>query len=55
VHSWIESLRELCEDRNMSRLVVALKELVLDYNPSTDLLRRILDLEENRTLTTTVH
>jgi FlaA1/EpsC-like NDP-sugar epimerase len=55
VHTWIESLHRLCEERNMSRLVVALKELVLDYNPSTDLLRRILDLEENSTLTTTVH
>jgi FlaA1/EpsC-like NDP-sugar epimerase len=55
VHTWIESLHRRCEERNMSRLVVALKELVLDYNPSTDLLRRILDLEENSTLTTTVH
>jgi FlaA1/EpsC-like NDP-sugar epimerase len=43
VQTWLSSLRRICEIRDMGRLVVALKELVLDYNPSTYLLRRILD------------
>lgn len=51
VHTWLDSLRRICKSRDMSRLVVAFKELVLDYNPSTHLLRRILDLEEAETLT----
>ena len=51
VHVWVDSLRRICETRDMSRLIVALKELVLDYNPSTHLLRRVLDLEESTNLT----
>jgi FlaA1/EpsC-like NDP-sugar epimerase len=51
VHDWIESLRQICASREIGRLVVAIKELVLDYNPSAHLLRRILDLEETETLT----
>ena len=43
VPTWLNSLRLICETRDTGRLVVALKELVLDYNPSTHLLRRILD------------
>jgi FlaA1/EpsC-like NDP-sugar epimerase len=51
VHTWISSLRKICEFRDTSRLVVALKELVLDYNPSAHILRRALDLEETKALT----
>ena len=51
VRTWIGSLRTICRNRDMSRLVVAIKELVNDYNPSTHLLRRILDLEEPKSLT----
>ena len=47
-HTWVNSLRQICKARDMSRLVVAFKELVLDYNPSTHLLRRVLDLEETK-------
>jgi FlaA1/EpsC-like NDP-sugar epimerase len=43
VQTWLKSLRRICEARETGRLVVALKELVLDYNPSTHLLRRILE------------
>jgi len=50
VITWIGSLRSICAARDMSRLVVAIKELVLDYNPSAHLLRRILDIEEPQTL-----
>lgn len=51
VHTWIDSLRKICEFRDTSRLLVAFKELVLDYNPSTHLLRRVLDLEETKAMT----
>jgi len=50
VHTWVGSLCRICQARDMSRIVVALKELVLDYNPSTHLLRRVLDLEETETM-----
>lgn len=38
----LDSLREICEARDLGRLVVALKELVLDYSPSADLLKRLV-------------
>jgi len=47
--TWIDSLRSICETRDTGRLVVALKEIVEDYNPSTHLLRRVIrfqDLQE---------
>ena len=34
VHTWIDSLRDICNARDMSSLVVTFKELVLDYSPS---------------------
>jgi len=46
MRTWLESQREICEARDMSRLVVALKELVPDYSPSIDLLKRINGMEE---------
>jgi len=42
MRTWLESLREICEARDMGRLVVALKELVPDYSPSVYLLKRIM-------------
>jgi FlaA1/EpsC-like NDP-sugar epimerase len=50
VRSWIASMKAICAARDMSRLVVAIKELVLDYNPSTYLLRRLLDIDESSAL-----
>jgi len=38
----LESLHDICEARDTGRLVVALKEIVLDYSPSTHLLKRAL-------------
>lgn len=35
-------LRSLCEKRDIAGLVVAMKEIVLDYNPSVPLIRQIL-------------
>jgi hypothetical protein len=42
IQSWLESLHEICTARDTARLIVALKEIVLDYNPSTDLLKRLI-------------
>ena len=47
MHAWMESLRRICEHRDTGRLVVALKEIVQDYNPSTDLLKRVIKFQEN--------
>jgi FlaA1/EpsC-like NDP-sugar epimerase len=43
VRESLDSLREICESRDVGRLVAALKELVLDYSPSTHLLKRIAE------------
>ena len=40
--TWLDSLRSICEARDTGRLVVALKEIVQDYNPSAHLLRRVI-------------
>jgi FlaA1/EpsC-like NDP-sugar epimerase len=41
MRTWLEALHEICETRDMGRLVIALKELVPDYSPSVHLLKRI--------------
>jgi hypothetical protein len=41
--AWINYLREICEAREAGRLVVALKEIVLDYSPSTHLPKRVIE------------
>ena len=46
--AWINYLREICETRDAGRLVVALKEIVLDYSPSTHLLKRVIEPRERR-------
>ncbi len=47
IATWLESLREACEARDIGRLVVALKELIPDYSPSVHMLRRITGLQES--------
>jgi FlaA1/EpsC-like NDP-sugar epimerase len=42
VQVWLDSLHEICETRDIGRLVVALKEIVMDYSPSTHLLKRVI-------------
>lgn len=49
VQTWLESLRDICAARDISRLVVALKEIVLDYNPSVHLLKRIIKPRDRHT------
>jgi FlaA1/EpsC-like NDP-sugar epimerase len=41
--AWLDELREICDARDTGRLVVALKEIVLDYSPSTHLLKRVIE------------
>jgi FlaA1/EpsC-like NDP-sugar epimerase len=40
----VEKLRDLCADRNIPDIVLELKELVIDYNPSSHLLRQVMSL-----------
>jgi FlaA1/EpsC-like NDP-sugar epimerase len=44
--TWLDTLREICESRDTGRLVVALKEIVLDYNPSANLLKRVIQTRQ---------
>lgn len=43
VDIWLEALREICQSRDTGRLVIALKELVGDYSPSVELLKRVIE------------
>ena len=49
---WLDCLRTICERRDLGRLVVALKEMVPDYNPSAHLLKRVIETGNHRTLAT---
>ncbi len=40
MRDWLDSLHRICEDRDIGRLVGALKEIVPDYSPSAHLLTR---------------
>jgi FlaA1/EpsC-like NDP-sugar epimerase len=40
--TWLGCLREACTARDVGRLVLALKEIVLDYSPSAHLLKRVI-------------
>jgi FlaA1/EpsC-like NDP-sugar epimerase len=42
IQSWLDAFHEICAARDTGRLVVALKEMILDYNPSTYLLKHII-------------
>jgi FlaA1/EpsC-like NDP-sugar epimerase len=42
IQSWLTVLHEICVARDTGRLVLALKELVWDYNPSTYLLKDMI-------------
>lgn len=49
VLTWLESLRSICESRDTGRLVVAMKEIVNDYSPSTELLKRVIRFQDRPT------
>jgi FlaA1/EpsC-like NDP-sugar epimerase len=44
--TWLETLHSICETRDTGRLVVALKEIVEDYNPSTNILKRVIKFQD---------
>jgi FlaA1/EpsC-like NDP-sugar epimerase len=44
--TWLDCLHEICRTRDAGRLVVTLKEIVLDYSPSTHLLKRVIGTQE---------
>jgi len=44
IEPYLESLRQICASRDVAALVFTLKELIPDYNPSAQLLHRIVDL-----------
>ena len=44
IQTWLGSLDEICKTRDVGSLVVALKEIVLDYSPSTHLLKRMIEV-----------
>jgi len=48
--SWLESLREICAARDLGGLTLALKEIVPDYSLSADLLRRLVDKHDERSI-----
>jgi len=48
--AWLDHLREICETRDVGRLVVALKEIVLDYSPSLHLLKRLVETPTKKTV-----
>lgn len=43
---WIKSLAEICRTRDAGRLLLALREMVIDFNPSSQLLRRAIQCAE---------
>jgi FlaA1/EpsC-like NDP-sugar epimerase len=42
MEGWLDDLHDICAARDVGRLVMELKETVLDYNPSIDLLKRVI-------------
>jgi FlaA1/EpsC-like NDP-sugar epimerase len=44
MESYLEALRGICQRREVSNLVLTLKDLIPDYNPSAQLRRRVVDL-----------
>ena len=39
----VEALREICQGRDLARLILTLKRAIPDYNPSAQLLGRALE------------
>jgi FlaA1/EpsC-like NDP-sugar epimerase len=48
--SWLDTLREICRTRDAGRLVIALKEIVLDYSPGAHLLKRVVQHRDLQTI-----
>lgn len=48
LEAWLDSMRDVCQSRELGQLVMALKETVMDYNPSADLLKRIIPSQRKK-------
>lgn len=48
VASWLGSLRQICQRRDLGQLILTLKEAVPDYSPSAHLLRRLVEAQAVR-------
>lgn len=48
VLTWLKHLHEICDARDTGRLVLALKEVVHDYSPSTHLLKRLIEPRQSK-------
>lgn len=46
IENLLQSLREICRSRDIGRLVMAFKETVADYNPSAEVLRRMIQPQQ---------
>jgi FlaA1/EpsC-like NDP-sugar epimerase len=44
IATWLDWLRDACDMRDTGRLVLALKEIVRDYSPSADILKRVIEV-----------
>ncbi len=53
--TWLNCLRDICAERDMGRLVVTLKEIVLDYSPSAELLKRVIQTNRDHAVATAAH
>ena len=49
IFAFLHELDEICQERNLGRLLVALKEIVVDYSPSADLLKRLVEQRQSLT------
>ena len=47
VEPYLEALREICGRRDLPGLVLTLKDLIPDYNPSAELLCRVVSLPKS--------
>ena len=47
--TYLNELREISEAQDVGRLLLLLKELIIDYNPGSQLLRAALSDQANRT------
>ena len=50
IQGLLDSLHDICEARDTGRLVVALKEIVLEYSPSTHLLKRVIKARDHHAI-----
>ena len=49
--AYVDELRDICAARDAARLILILKDIVPDYNPSSHVLRRMLETKAVRALT----